>query len=53
MNAKLDLSHLKNVPCAHDLLERLAFDPRCRPNAAQVSKHPYFGPPVVRLHNIV
>merc|ERR1711871_1282473 len=50
MNAKLDLSHLKNVPCAHDLLERmLAFDPRCRPNAAQVSKHPFFWSSLQRL----
>merc|ERR1711871_1774921 len=50
MNAKLDLTHLSNVPCAYDLLRRmLSYEPQYRPNAAQVSKHPFFWSSLQRL----
>merc|ERR1711907_425576 len=43
MNANLDLTHLRNVSCAYDLLRRmLSYDPQYRPSAIQVSKHPFF-----------
>lgn len=54
MNANLNLSHMKLVPDALDLLQRmLANDPRNRPTALQVSRHPFFWTNAQRLDFLV